>query len=263
MLGTEIEVGAGRLVRAGPGTTDGLGDDTTVEGRWRRLEVVGVVAQGAGAGQLVVSIDLARDERSWTTSGIDGGAEFDVSPSDYTGLFVVARGIDQVGAAREAIAAAGYASSAPENLISSVENYLGVVEIVLASVGMIALVVAALGIANALIAAVRERRREIGVLKAIGARDRDVLRLFLLEAAVLGLIGGAIGTALGLLASRAVAMVVNGYLADQGLAGIQPILPAEVIVGGIVGPMVVAILGGLVPAWQASRLSPRQSVSSA
>jgi putative ABC transport system permease protein len=112
-----------------------------------------------------------------------------------------------------------------------------------------------------MLAAVRERRREIGVLKAIGARSRDVLRVFVLEAAVLGVIGGVIGTALGILASRLVAVVVNGYLADQGLPGIQPLIPLEVLIGGVVGPTLVAILGGLVPAWRASQFSPREAVA--
>ena len=83
------------------------------------------------------------------------------------------------------------------------QRYLHVVEIVLAGIGLIGLVIAALGITNAMLAAVRERRREIGVLKAIGARDRDVRRIFLLEAATLGFIGGAIGTTAGWLTARA------------------------------------------------------------
>lgn len=82
---------------------------------------------------------------------------------------MVARGIDEVSQVRAQIDRIGYATSAPENVVASVRNYLGVVDIVLTAVGVIALVVAALGIANALLAAVRERQREIGVLKAIGA----------------------------------------------------------------------------------------------
>ena len=100
-------------------------------------------------------------------------------------------------------------------------RYLRVVEIVLSAVGIIALVVAALGISNAMLAAVRERRREIGVLKAIGARDRDVYRVFLVEAATLGFLGGVLGTALGWLIAAMVGRVVNGYLAAQRLVGVQ------------------------------------------
>jgi len=93
-----------------------------------------------------------------------------------------------------------------------------VVEIVLGGIGVIALLIASLGIANALLAAVRERRREIGILKAVGARDRDVLRTFLIEAGSWGR-GGLIGTVLGLVLARLVAAVVDQYLASQGLAG--------------------------------------------
>ena len=251
VLGMELEVGAGRLTDAG------------IQGRWSRLQVVGVVAQGAGAGQLVVSLDLARQEWQWTTSGTDGGADLHATPSPYSGLFVVARGIASVGPARDGITRIGYASSAPENLIASVDNYLGVVQIVLSAVGLIALVVAAIGIANALLAAIRERRREIGVLKALGARDRDILRIFVLEAAVLGLAGGVIGTILGNLAARVVGVVVNGYLADQSLPGVHLVTSTDVVVAGIVGPTVIAAIGGAIPAWKASRIPPREAVNTA
>src|SRR5205085_709985 len=118
---------------------------------------------------------------------------------------------------RDGITATGYSTAAPENLIASVLRYLHVVEIVLTGIGLIALVIAALGIASAMLAAVRERRREIGVLKAIGARDRDVMRLFLVEASTIGLVGGVIGTVAGWATASLIASVVNGYLARQGL----------------------------------------------
>ncbi|MEJ7584767.1 MAG: FtsX-like permease family protein [Acidimicrobiales bacterium] len=172
----------------------------------------------------------------------------------------MADGLDRVSAVRNSITQVGYSTSSPENLIASVRRYLGVVEIVLTAVGGIALMVAALGITTALLAAVRERRREIGVLKAIGARDRDVLRVFLVEATVLGTLGGLIGTALGYGVALGVGAVVNSYLRSEGLVGVSAAVPVPVMAGVVVGSALLALLGGTLPAWRAARLPAREAV---
>jgi len=257
VVGDEMEVSTPR--RTEP--DDGRGRRRRgIRSRFTRMLIVGVVAQDAAGGDLLVPIDVAADARAWTTGGIDGGSTLDVSSSPYGGAFVVADGIDEVGRVRDEITAVGYATSAPENLLASVERYVHVVEIVLASVGLIALVVSTLGIANAMLAAVRERRREIGVLKAIGARDRDVLRLFVIEASVLGGVGGVIGAALGYAVAQTVAAVVNGYLADQGLEAAEIVVSPLVLAGTVIGSAALATLGGAVPAWRAARLPARDAV---
>ncbi|TMC29848.1 MAG: FtsX-like permease family protein [Chloroflexi bacterium] len=101
-----------------------------------------------------------------------------------------------------------------------------------------------MGVANALLAAVRERRREIGVLKAIGARDRDILRWFLLEAFAVGSVGGILGTVAGLLIALWVGVSVNDYLSQQGLQSIQ--------FGEVSWPLIIAAI---------ARLAPREAVA--
>ena len=259
VLGTEIEAGAGRT-DAEADTGDGERRRRVIRGRWMRLQVVGVVAQEAGSGSMLVSLPLARASREWSASGIDGGDAVGLSPSPYAGVLVAADSLDSIGRVRDRIGDVGYSTSSPENLIASVRRYLQVVEIVLTAIGVIALAVAGLGITNALLAAVRERRREIGVLKAIGARDRDVLRIFLVEATCLGLLGGVIGAALGYVAARSVGAVVNGYLQDQGLVGVRPTVPTVVILSVIAGSAVLALIGGALPALRAARLPAREAV---
>ena len=124
------------------------------------------------------------------------------NPSQYSALFVVAHGLANVTKVRTEINGVGYSTSAPESLITQVQRYVHVVELVLAGIGAIALAIAGLGISNAMLAAIRERRREIGVLKAVGATDRDVRRVFLVEAGTLGFVGGALGAITGLLIAR-------------------------------------------------------------
>jgi ABC-type antimicrobial peptide transport system permease subunit len=172
----------------------------------------------------------------------------------------VARGLGSIGVVRDQIATIGYSTSAPENLIASVQRYLHVVEIVLSGIGAIALAIASLGIANALFAAVRERRREIGVLKAIGARDRDVLRIFLIEAASLGFLGGTLGAATGWAMARALTSVVNGYLSSEGLPGVELGLQLPVLVGGVGCSVILALVAGALPALRAARLPAREAM---
>jgi ABC-type antimicrobial peptide transport system permease subunit len=252
VVGTEIELASPRLFpRQGQPRFRGL---------WRRAFVVGVVAQEASPGQLLAPMEQVTAAREWTAAGPPDG-DLAQPTSRYSGLFVTAGKLDQVGKVRARITAVGYSTSAPENLIASVQRYLHVVEIVLTGIGAIALVIASLGITNALLAAVRERRREIGVLKAVGARDRDVLRTFLVEAGVLGFLGGVIGTAAGWGIASAVGSVVNGYLARQGLAGVQLGLPLAVLAGGVLGSTLLALMAGSLPAWRAARLPAREAVA--
>jgi len=252
VVGTELQMASPQVVRD-------VGRDR-VRGRWVKVGIVGVVAQEAGNGQILGTTELVNQARDWSRAGVDQSSALELPTSPYTGLFVVARGIDNVSLVRNQITAIGYSTSAPENLVASVRRYLRVVEIVLSAVGIIALVVAALGITNAMLAAVRERRREIGVLKAIGARDRDVYRVFLLEAGTLGFIGGVLGTAVGWAIAGIVGRVVNGYLAQQRLVGVQITLPFAVVVGGIIGSTLLALAAGTLPAVRAARLPAREAV---
>jgi cell division protein FtsX len=232
--------------------------------RWIRAEIVGVVSQQVGTGAFLVPIEQAQLAQTWAQAGVDGGDVFPLPASKYSGLIVVASTLDDVHAVRQMITGLGYANTAPEHLVASVLRYLRVVDIVLAGIGAIALGIAGLGVANALVAAVRERRREIGVLKAIGARDRDIVRWFLLEAFTVGLVGGVIGTLAGLLTALWVGVSVNSYLTEQGLQSIQFGDVSWPLVGtAILGTSLLAIVAGIVPALQAAHLSPREAVAAA
>jgi len=255
VVGTEITMGAPRIF-----DSDG---EPRFRGRWVKATVVGVVAQEAAPGQLLGTIEAARQAREWTAAGGTGDGRLEIPTSPYSGLFVVAQGIDQITGVRRAITDVGFATTAPENLIASVQRYLRVVEIVLGAIGLIALVIASLGITNALFAAVRERRREIGVLKAIGARDRDVMRVFLLDASVLGLTGGVLGTAAGFATAFGVSQIVNRYLADQGLAGVTLGVPVPVVVASILGSTLLALGAGAFPARRAAHLPAREAMEAA
>jgi ABC-type antimicrobial peptide transport system permease subunit len=252
VLGQEMEIAAPQVRSGSP---------LRYQSRWFKAEIVGVVAQQLADGEFLVPIEQARVARAWALGGIGDGSNFPLPGSEYSGLLVIANGLSEVHAVRAEITLIGYATSAPEHLVASVQKYLGIVDIVLGSIGSIALVVAALDIANALFAAVRERRREIGVLKAIGARDRDILRWFLLEALIIGAAGGLLGSLAGAALTELVGAAVNRYLVQQGLPGVDlGGVPAWILLAGVAGTGLLAMLAGAIPAWQAARLPAREAV---
>jgi putative ABC transport system permease protein len=256
---SEADQLVGKELRLGAPQTTQLSERTRTRLRWSKATIVGVVAQDAADGGILAPVELVREAREWSLAGIDD-VRYGIPRSDFAGVYVVARSLDDVGAARQQITSVGYSTSAPENLIASVRRYLHVVEIVLTAVGGIALAVAALGIANAMLAAVRERRREIGVIKAIGGRDRDIRRMFLVEAGVLGFTGGLLGTIGGVIVARFVGLMVNGYLVEQGLRGVELTIPVATMTTTVIGATVLAVIAGTAPALGAARLPARDAV---
>ena len=238
-----------------------FGRERRFRARWSRVQIVGVVSQEASDGLVLAPLQLARAARAWTLAG-DVTQDLSINPSPYTALFVVARGLEHVTDVRTEINAVGYSTSAPETLITQVQRYLHVVELVLAGIGIIALAIAALGISNAMLAAIRERRREIGVLKAIGATDRDVRRVFLVEAGTLGLLGGIVGAVVGLLTAEVLAGVVNHYLSSQGLQVVDLGFPLALLALVVTGATLLALAAGVLPAARAARMPARQAIGS-
>jgi len=115
----------------------------------------------------------------------------------------------------------------------------------------VALLVGGIGVANTMIVAVLERRREIGLRRALGASRRDIRRQFLTEAVLLSLLGGVCGTVLGCVGCVGYAMVREWPLA----------MPVPAVVGGVAGALVIGALAGLYPAVRASRLSPTEALA--
>ena len=252
VLGQELEFAAPKFEPSG---------SVRVRGRWSRAVIVGVVAQDVGDGDFVVSLEQAQSDREWALTGV-GDQDLPLPTSPYTGALVLADSLDDVHGVREEITDIGFATSAPEHLVASVRKYLGIVDVVLGAIGLVALAIALLSIANSLIAALHERRRDIGVLKAIGGRDLDVLRWFLLEAALLGTAGGLAGAVIGVGIAEAVGLAANHYLVSEHLEPVDLIgIPVLIPLLGFVGSALLAAAAAAPPALAAARVAPREAVA--
>jgi putative ABC transport system permease protein len=143
----------------------------------------------------------------------------------------------------------------------SLRQFFAVLDLFLGIFGSLALAVASIGIVNTLVMAILERRREIGIMKAIGASDADVRTLFFAEAGAMGALGGIVGVALGWAIGQAINWGTNIYLRRQALPPEHFwSVPWWLVAGAIVFAFIVSLVSGLYPAGRAARLDPVQAL---
>lgn len=144
-----------------------------------------------------------------------------------------------------------------QEIIDSLNSVLGAVKWFLIGIASISILVGSVGITNTMYTSVLERTKEIGIMKAIGAKNSGVLTLFLIESGLLGVLGGAIGIAIGL----GLAFMVQ-FIAAQALGTqlIQAHVSFSMLFGAILGSFLVGSIAGLTPARQASKMKPVEAL---
>lgn len=167
----------------------------------------------------------------------------------------------KVDAVEQAIKNLGFNTFSILDATKSMRRFFAIMDLFLGIFGSLALTVASIGIINTLVMAILERRREIGIMKAVGASDADVRGLFFAEAGAMGLLGGICGTALGWLIGRVINFGTNIYLKRQGFPP-EHIwsVPVWLVAGALGFSFVVSLLSGLYPASRAARLDPVQAL---
>ena len=149
-----------------------------------------------------------------------------------------------------------FAVETTEDLIKSFNTILGIVSIVLIGIAAISLLVGGVGIMNTMYTSVLERTRDIGIMKAIGAKDRDILIIFLFESGFIGLIGGIIGCILGI----ALALGVTQFASVAGYGFLEAKVSLDLILFAIGFSFIAGAISGILPASRASRLQPVEAL---
>ncbi len=143
----------------------------------------------------------------------------------------------------------------------SLRRFFTILDLFLGIFGSLALAVALLGIVNTLIMAILERRREIGIMKAIGAADTDIKKLFFAEAGVMGLMGGIVGVLFGWTIGQVINGGTNIYLRRQQMpTETFWAVPWWLVAGAITFSIVVSLVSGMYPASRAAKLDPVQAL---
>jgi len=179
----------------------------------------------------------------------------------YSNVSVRLKSPKNVQAIEDAIKKMGFNTFSITDATRSMRQFFAVLDLFLGIFGSLALAVASIGIVNTLVMAILERRREIGIMKALGASDADVKGLFFAEAGAMGIFGGAVGVALGWTIGRIINIGTNVYLRRQNFPPEQIwFVPWWLIAGAIVFSIIVSLLSGLYPASRAARLDPVQAL---
>jgi putative ABC transport system permease protein len=175
----------------------------------------------------------------------------------YPGAEVQVEGLDDVERVSRQIEQMGLSTFSVSEQLKGMRTAFTVMSGFLGAIGGVALFVGCLGIMNVMLISVFERTRDIGVMKSVGAREKDVLNLFVIEAGLVGVVGGILGVLLGL----GVAEVTNRLMFAFAIKGEMPYtqlyrIPAWLAAGAIALAIAVSVLAGLYPARRAARLDP-------
>lgn len=242
---------------------DDEGNEVT---RRERLRVAGVFESSGGQDdyQMYLGLDDVEAYNAWFSSerrrARDGYDNVLVKVDDRTAVRDVQKAIEDMG----------FGTFSAAQILESINRTFVIMQVVLGGIGAIALLVAAFGIANTMTMAIYERTREIGVMKAIGATNRDVLRVFLAEAGAIGAIGGLAGVTLALVLAQVIELFLRAMMAGRQTApdpaGGDPlnllVTPLWLVAFAVAFAILVGLTSGVYPALRAANLRPVQALRS-
>ena len=227
-----------------------------------RVRVGGILAESSGQGSdtLYLALNDALDLNRWLSE-----STYNPDRSGYSQALVKVETPEDATIVEQEINSRGFVAWSAGTMLQTLNTYFLVIQAVFGGIGAIALVVAAFGIANTMLMAIYERTREIGLMKAIGATNRDVMSVFLSEAGGIGLLGGVGGIVVGVGGGALIDLVAGTYLAAQAVqsgadasqAAISIIYtPLWLPMFALVFSALVGLVSGVYPAVQAASLDP-------
>ncbi len=181
-------------------------------------------------------------------------------PPYFKSLLVKARTIDEVVPLRDTLLSKDFSVMARIDLVNQAKQVTNIFTIILGVFGITALIVSSLGMLNTMIVGFMERIYEVGVMKSLGATDRDIKKMFLMEASLMGLLGGICGVIIGVGGGKAINIILSLVAEHFGGAAINLFLtPWWFVIFIIITSFFIGMISGFWPAKRAALLSPKEA----
>ncbi|HKC85699.1 MAG TPA: FtsX-like permease family protein [Blastocatellia bacterium] len=209
---------------------------------------------------MFIPLDQAKEFRDANRDPISRIGELLAGDTGYQNAEVRVADVSQVESVKEEIKKRGFRAWSLTNQVEEVRRVFLIVNSALALIGGISLLVASFGISNTMIMSIRERTREIGVMKAIGGSDGEIMRIFFVESSLIGLTGGAMGVIGGWGIDRVANTLANRWILKQVGQAIRHIeffsIPWYLYSGAILFAIVVSLIAAIYPAMRAAKVDP-------
>jgi len=247
-------------------SNDLIGASYSVVSREQKLTIVGVAdldpesMRGPTRAKVFLPLKLAESLHVMLPTDLREIARAGDQPV-YSSISVRVNNPAQIQLVEDKIKKMGFTTFSIADASKGLRQFFGVLYAFLGIFGSLALIVASIGIVNTLVMAILERRREIGIMKAIGASDADVRKLFFAEAGAMGVLGGMLGVVLGWAIGQVINFGTNVYLKRQSLPPEHFwAVPWWLVAFAIGFALVVSLVSGLYPAGRAAKLDPVQAL---
>jgi len=247
-------------------SNDLIGASYSVVSREQKLTIVGVAdldpesMRGPTRAKVFLPLKLAESLHVMLPTDLREIARAGDQPV-YSSISVRVKNPAQIQLVEDKIKKMGFTTFSIADASKGLRQFFGVLYAFLGIFGSLALIVASIGIVNTLVMAILERRREIGIMKAIGASDADVKKLFFAEAGAMGVLGGMLGVVLGWAIGQVINFGTNVYLKRQSLPPEHFwAVPWWLVAFAIGFALVVSLVSGLYPAGRAAKLDPVQAL---
>lgn len=265
ILGKEITILSTSLKSTSPlalmaGLEHMIGEEAT------RIRIVGILKEEQFSGpslreEIILPVKTAKSLPSLGFDRISDLVESKSKGNQYTSIYVKTRSMEDLKRLKSYLDAQKINYFAIDDGLAEMKKAFLVLDSILGIIGLISLMVAGFGIVNTMLMSIMERKREIGIMKAVGGKNRDIRMIFFFEAGFIGLLGAVGGILLGYGLTRIANLFVNNqYIKDpEGYVDLFS-FPTWLVGGSILFSVLISLLAGLYPAIRASRIQPIEAL---